>query len=78
MVFLKSEPHDAWTNPLTPSTVNGSRNYYTTPVSTTDESPNETRPICDCGNPVAENACMGLGNPRNKGRLMYVCARRRG
>src|SRR5271170_341638 len=73
MVFVKSEPQDDWENPPLLSTVNVSSDNHATAVS--HKSFPETRPICDCGKPVVEKPCLGLGKPENKGRMMYVCAR---
>ena len=73
MMFVKSEPQDTWTDPPTLSTVNVSSNKKAPAVP--HKSPSETRPICDCGKSAAEKPCLGVGNPENKGRIMYVCAR---
>jgi GRF zinc finger len=75
MVYVQSEPQDTSNNSPTPSAVDISANKGATPLSPPAEASGQTRPSCDCGNPVAEKVCMGLGNPENKGRLMYVCAR---
>jgi hypothetical protein len=42
-------------------------------LSPPPETPIETRPLCECGNPFREEICMGLGNTAHAGQVMYLC-----
>ena len=76
-VYVQSESPDTSANSREASPVNVSANNDTTTSlsPSVEEVSGETRPSCDCGNPVATQACMGKAISTNKGRLMYVCAR---
>jgi hypothetical protein len=74
-VYIKLEPQATPTNSPNPPASNVSTNIVIMPISVQRESSAETPPLCDCGNPVAEQVCKGVGNPDNLGRMMYVCPR---
>jgi hypothetical protein len=71
--YIKSEPEEVSPNCGLPSAPFRSLSTFAAaPLSPPSSQP---IPMCECGDPAAEEQNAGYGNPENMYRMMYVCPR---